>query len=221
MKGDINGQGLVGLLPDGRTLARYDYVEKSTWKETQSDTFVATTIKRGLFEHKLVAGVEAGVTFSDSEIGIGPGTPIDMYEPVYAPSPPDPVARPGSFDVVRLGIYAQDQIRVHPSLVVVPGVRWSRVNVVEGVATSGVFVERPSTEVEVSPTLGVVVLVRPWLSIHGNGPQGFEPPAPGRYLEDGRALSVSDATSFEGGVKVNMRGEQLSSCLALSNGATS
>jgi len=210
MHGDIDGQGLLGLLPDGRTLARYDYVEKSTWNETQSDTFLTTTTDRGPFEHTIVVGAEAGVTLSDSQIGIGPGTPIDMYDPVYAPSQPDPVARPGSFDVVRFGTYAQDQIRLHPALVVVPGLRWSHLNIEDGVTAGGAFIEHASTEVKVSPTLGVVFLARPWLSIYGNGTQGFEPPAPGRYLENGSALSVSDATSFEGGVKVNAREGQLS-----------
>jgi iron complex outermembrane receptor protein len=210
MNGNIDGQGLIGLLPDGRTLARYDYVETSTWNETQSDTFLTTTTDRGPFEHKLVVGGEAGVTFSESEIGIGPGTPIDLYAPIYPPSQPNPVARPGAFDVVRFGAYVQDQIRLHPSLVVVPGLRWSRLNIADGGTAGGMFLlEQQSSEVKVSPTLGVVVLARPWFSIYGNLTQGFEPPAPGRYLEDGRGLSVSDATSFEGGVKVNARDGQL------------
>jgi iron complex outermembrane receptor protein len=69
--GDINGQGLAALDADGRTAARFQYHELSTWHEFQTDSFAATTIRTGRIEHRIVAGVEAGLSTADSRIGVG------------------------------------------------------------------------------------------------------------------------------------------------------
>jgi iron complex outermembrane receptor protein len=107
--------------------------------------------------------------------------------------------------VLRLGGYVQDQISLLRSVVVVPGLRVSRLNIDDKVGLSGTTaVELESDDVKISPSLGMVVLPRPWLSLYASGTQGFEPPTPGQYLADGRALSLSDSTSFEGGVKADL-----------------
>jgi iron complex outermembrane receptor protein len=203
--GDINGQGLSGLSEDGRTALRFQYHEVSTWHEYQSDSFATATVRTGRLEHRLVAGVEAGLSTADSLIGIGPATPLDIFEPEYPPQP-EPVARPTRYDVFRLGLYALDQLRLGERVIVAPALRWSRLQIENRVATTA---DPRSAENVVSPSLGLVVLPRSWLSLYGTYAQGFEPPTPGQYLEDGRALEPAENRAFEGGVKVDLLAQRL------------
>ena len=99
--GDINGQGLAALAPDGRTALRFQYHEISQWNEYQTDTFAATSIRTGRINHQLVVGVEAGLSTADSDIGIGPASPLDIFNPVYPPAP-EPVARTMRYATSRL-----------------------------------------------------------------------------------------------------------------------
>jgi iron complex outermembrane receptor protein len=204
--GDINGQALAGLAPDGRTVTRFQYHEISTWHEYQSDTFAATTIRTGRIEHRLVGGVEAGLSTADSQIGIASASSLDIVNPLYL-SQPEPVARATRYDVTRLGVYATDQIRFGERVIVVPALRWSHLVIENRVATAG---EARSTEDVVSPSLGLVVLPRRWLSLYTTYSQGFEPPAPGQYLENGQALAPAENQAFEGGVKADLLDERLS-----------
>ena len=204
--GDINAQGLAGLAEDGHTAFRYQYHEVSTWQEYQTDTFAATTFRTGRVDHRLVTGVEAGLSTADSEIGIGAASPLDIFNPVY-PREPEPVSRPTRYDVSRLGVYTVDQVRFSERVIVVPALRWSRLDTENRVATTG---EDRSTESVVSPSLGLVVLPRPWLSLYMTYAQGFEPPTPGQYLEDGRALASAEHDSIEGGVKADLLDRRIS-----------
>lgn len=205
INGDINGQGLAALAEDGRTALRFQYRDISTWNELQTDTFATTTVHTGRLEHRLVAGVEAGVSTADSEIGIGEAEPLDIFNPVY-PDPPEPERQPIRFDVSRLGLYAIDQIRLGEQVIVVPAVRWSRFEIDDHVAAG----DARSTETVLSPSLGLVVLPRRWLSLYATYARGFEPPAPGLYLEDGRPLEPAEHDSVEGGVKADVLGQRLS-----------
>ena len=204
--GDIDGQGLAALAPDGRTAIRFQYHEVSTWDEYQSDAFATTAFRTGGLDHRLVVGVEGGLSTADSQIGIGGATPLDVFDPVYPPQP-EPTARPTRYDVSRLGAYAVDQLRLGDRLVVVPALRWSWLEIENRVAAAG---EPVSSESVVSPGLGLVFLPRPWLSLYAHYAQGFEPPTPGRYLEDGRALRPSENASLEGGIKADLLGQRLS-----------
>jgi outer membrane receptor protein involved in Fe transport len=130
-----------------------------------------------------VTGVEAGLSTADSQIGVGAASPLDIFNPVYPPQP-EPTALPTRYDVSRLGLYVLDQIRFGSRVIVSPAVRWSHLEVENRVPTPG---EQRSTLNVGSPSLGLVVLPRSWLSVYVNVARGFEPPTPGQYLEDGRA----------------------------------
>jgi iron complex outermembrane receptor protein len=200
--GDLNLEAPLNLDADGRTLNRFNYVEHSTWQEWQSDTFVASNAKTGSVEHKFVAGIEAGLSTAVSQIGVGAASPIDIYAPIYPTQPPPPSLVPTDYDVLRLGVYVQDQIRLLPSLVIVPGLRLSRVDIDDAVARSSLpSAEQASSDAKFSPSLGVVVQPRPWFSLYASATRGFEPPGPGQYFENGNALALADITSYEGGVK--------------------
>ena len=143
---------------------------------------------------------------ADSDIGIASASPLDIFNPVY-PREPEPMSRPTRYDVSRLGLYTVDQVRLGQRLIVVPAVRWSQLDIENRVATTG---EARSTESVVSPSLGLVVLPRPWLSFYATYAQGFEPPTPGQYLEDGRALAPAEHDSIEGGVKADLLDRRIS-----------
>ena len=107
----------------------------------------------------------------------------------------------------RLGFYAVDQIRFGTHVIVNPALRWSRLDIENRVAGVG---EPQSTEHELSPSIGVVVLPRRWLSFYSTVARGFEPPTPGQYLEDGRGLAPAENASVEGGVKADLLAQKIS-----------
>jgi iron complex outermembrane recepter protein len=210
--GDIDIQAPIGLTADGTTVLRYHYREISTWDEYQSDTFVATTTRTGGVEHKLVAGIEAGVSATDSQIGVGPAAPLDIHDPVYGAPPSEPALSPSRFDVTRVGLYATDQIRLSKVVTVVPGLRWSQIDVDDKVAatTRSTTTEPTSADSIVSPSIGLVVLPRPWFSLYSTYNEGFEPPVPGQYLENGLAPALSENSSFEAGAKADLMNQRIS-----------
>jgi iron complex outermembrane receptor protein len=204
--GDIDVQALAALAPDNRTAIRFQYHEVSTWHEYQSDTFAATSFRTGRLDHRLVTGVEGGLSTADSEIGVGGASPLDIFNPVYPPQP-EPTPIQTRYDVSRLGLYALDQIRFGNRVIVSPAVRWSHLEVENRVPTLGE--QRSSSDVG-SPSLGLVVLPRSWLSVYANVARGFEPPTPGQYLEDGRAPEPAEHAFVEGGVKADLLNQRLS-----------
>jgi iron complex outermembrane receptor protein len=205
--GDIDVQAPIGLNADGSAVLRYHYREISKWDEYQSDTFFATTARTGSVEHRLVAGFEAGVSATDSQIGVGPATPLDIHEPDYGPPPAEPPLSPTRFNVTRVGLYATDQIRLSKVVTVVPGLRWSRINVDD--KRPAATVQTPADSL-VSPSIGLVVLPRPWFSLYSTYTEGFEPPVPGQYLENGLAPALSENWSFEAGAKADLMKQRLS-----------
>jgi len=203
--GDIDVQALIGLTPDGLTALRYHYREISTWDEYQSDTFGTTTLRTGPVEHRVVGGIEAGLSKTDSQIGVGSAAPLDIHNPVYGPPPSTPTLTPTRFDVTRVGLYATDQMRLSSHVTVVPGIRWSRVDVDDRLKT-----QSTSADSVVSPSVGLVVLPRPWYSLYSTYTQGFEPPTAGQYLENGGAPALSENRSFEAGAKADLLERRLS-----------
>jgi iron complex outermembrane receptor protein len=112
------------------------------------------------------------------------------------------------FDVTRLGVYVTDQMTLGANLVVAPGLRWSRLVVDDHL--SGV----ESRDALVSPTLGILFRPRASLSVYTSYARGFEPPAPGQYLEGGRPPDLSDHWMVEAGVKGDLPGDRVTAAAA-------
>jgi iron complex outermembrane receptor protein len=210
--GDIDIQGLAGLAPDGRTAFRFAYREISAWQEYQTDTFVISTLATGPINHRLVTGIDFGLSTTDTQIGIGAAPSLDIYAPVYAPRLPAAAMQPTRYNVQRLGAYIQDQIRLRPSITVVPALRWNRIGIEDRTVSR---TDRTAADYALSPSVGVVVLPRPWLSLYASGARGFEPPTPGQYREDGRALVPADNSSIESGVKADLLERRLTLTVAV------
>ncbi len=209
INGDLDLQAPLAMTADGTSVVRFHYREISTWDEYQSDTFAATVVRTGAIEHKLVAGIEAGLSTTDTRIGVGPSAPLDIHDPQYGPAPSDPALIPTRYDVTRVGLYVAAQIRVSPKLTVVPGLRWSQISVDDKVAAAG-GLDASSSDADVSPSLGLVVLPRPWFALYSTYTEGFEPPGPGQYLEGGAAPALSENRMLEAGAKADLLRERLS-----------
>jgi iron complex outermembrane receptor protein len=98
-----------------------------------------------------------------------------------------------------------DHVRLGGRAIIVPAVRWSRL------ATDNRVAGEPSaTESVVTPSLGLVVLPRKWLSLYTTWTRGFEPPTPGQYLENGRAVEPAEHSAFDGGLKADLLERRLS-----------
>jgi iron complex outermembrane receptor protein len=206
--GNLNLEALTGLSPDGQSALRYHYREISHWNEYQSDTFATSVVHTGAIAHTLVAGVEGGLSTTHSQIGFGDSAPLDLANPDYGPPPSPPPLSPTRFDVTRVGLYASDQMRLGPQVIVVPGVRWSRVGIDDKVAA------KTTVDSLATPSLGVVVLPRAWFSIYANYFEGFEPPSPGENLESGGAPALAKNWSFESGAKFDLFGRRLTATAA-------
>src|SRR5262249_60473180 len=118
--GDLDFQALAGRASDGHPAQRFLYREESEGHESQSDSFLTTDFATGKVSHRIVAGVEAGYSTTDSRIGTAPAPSLDIDAPVYGPRPADPPLAPTEFDTPRFGVYVQDQARVGSKLTVVP-----------------------------------------------------------------------------------------------------
>lgn len=206
--GDIDVQALVGRSTDGATLDRFQYREVSAWDELQTDSFATFTVRTGSWRHRLVTGVEAGLSSADTRVTVGPAPSLDIAAPVYAPRLAQPAPTAVRYDVGRFGAYLLDELKVGERLVLVPSLRWSHLQIddraASGSAADGRSLESDAGSSAWSPGLGIVVLPRSWLSLYATYTRGFEPPAPGSYTADGRALQPADNRMFEGGVKLDL-----------------
>ena len=208
--GDFDVQGLLGLDADGRTAERFHYREISHWNEYQGDAFVSLSAGSGGIRHVLVGGFEAGLSTTDSLIGLGAAPPLDIYDPVYAPRPPEPPLSPTRYDMTRLGVYVQDQIRFGQRLTAVPAVRASQLHLEDRAARdASAAVSNSTSDGKVSPSLGLGFLPRPDVSLYATYSDGFEAPAPSQFSEDGTLLAPVTSRSYEAGVKTQLLGQRL------------
>lgn len=113
------GDGIGSLLPDMRTYQR-DIVHQDDWARGVSvDTRIVGKAFTGPAEHNLTFGVDwkrlrSGYTYRGVYYGTpGEAPPIDLYDPVYGVTVPEPPAMSDSSSTLRqLGLYAQDEIRL-------------------------------------------------------------------------------------------------------------
>jgi iron complex outermembrane receptor protein len=198
--GDLDFHGPAGVDQSAGLLLRFAYRELSRWDEYQSDSFAVFKLGRGRVQHRLVAGVEAGLSQYDSQQGAGGAQPIALRNPVYPPRSAPPALRSLGSDILRLGSYVQDQIQLGRRFTLVPGLRFSSV----GVEDRGAGAAPRSTNDVWSPALGAVFLPRPWLSAYASWSQGFEPPVAGELDQDGHPLQPTHTRSIEGGIKAEL-----------------
>jgi iron complex outermembrane receptor protein len=114
--------------PAERVLNRYGYFEHRKGRITTADQNLEGRFQTGALRHQLLAGVDV-VRFrensraaGDDSIG-GTLTPIDVYNPVYAPYTPPPLTANPKSTLRGAGVYLQDQVKIGERLILVGGVR--------------------------------------------------------------------------------------------------
>jgi len=213
--GDLDVQALAALLPDGRTATRFLYREESEWGEYQTDSFATFALGDGSVRHRVVLGIEAGLSTVFSRIGTAPAPSLDIYDPVYGPRPQEPPLVPSGSDLWRFGAYLQDQLSLGTRFMLVPALRVSRLRQEDQSSAARSAPEgRSSTATPVTPSLGVVFRARARLSLYASYAEGFEPGPLGQYLEDGRALEPVASRALEAGLKAELAGGRLVVSLA-------
>ena len=205
--GDLDFQALVGLAADGRTALRGAYREKSVWNEYQSDSFATLSAKTGAVSHRVVAGLEAGLSKVDSRIGIGGAPPLDIYAPVYGPQ----AARAGARTdrqrhAARRALRPGSARARRQRFRFVPALRWSRLRLEDRAPAASSRGSGPVThDSAVTPSLGFVFLPRPWLSLYVSGSPRLRAadtgPIPARI---GRALAPLRAVDWRPGMKADL-----------------
>ncbi|MEM8996878.1 MAG: TonB-dependent receptor, partial [Acidobacteriota bacterium] len=194
-----------GLFPDNRTVLRFIVRGGTDWREYQSDTFFTYDIDTDSVDHRMVGGFEIGYSTTDGETGFGPATPVDLFDPVYAPGPATTaLSFAADSDTRRYGAYIQDQITFGDRFHILGALRWSQVRNRNTVAGTD------SDEEAWSPRVGLVYQIGERFSVYGSFSEGFEPAGPGAILEDGRPADPTRSESYEVGFKANLLRNRLS-----------
>jgi iron complex outermembrane receptor protein len=156
---------------------------------TATEALLEGRQRTGRIEHRLLFGID-GVWHDASRLEAeDPGTPLDVYTPVYGsfaePSLGDAV--PVDTAIRRAGLFAQDQMKIAGRLSVRVGVRRDRVsNTVVG--------EEGTTDWATTGNVGVVYEVVSGLAPYASYSQSFDPVA---------------GTNAEGDIFQPKRGEQI------------
>lgn len=103
----------AALRPDARTLDRIFYVSKPEVDVWTADQSAQALFDTGTLQHTLLLGVDYQHAVTNRDQGLGPATPLDVYNPVYGSFDPSVVSLSADPEqtVAQRGVYLQDQIR--------------------------------------------------------------------------------------------------------------
>jgi iron complex outermembrane receptor protein len=113
---------LAGVLPDGLTATRTNFLSIPKLEGLQTDTHASTMLRTGRFRHTLLGGTDFQWQRYNNTQGFGLGTTINMTQPLYGQGDRIPSAsisqRQSQF---QGGLYGQEQIEVAHFTVVAGG----------------------------------------------------------------------------------------------------
>lgn len=113
---------LSGVLPDGITATRTNFLSIPKLEGLQTDTHASTTLRTGRLRHTLLGGMDFQWQRYNNTQGFGLGSTINMTQPVYGQGDRIPTAsisqRQSQF---QGGIYGQEQMEVAHFTVVAGG----------------------------------------------------------------------------------------------------
>lgn len=155
----------------GRHLGRQWYVYDDSARVTTSDLSLVGRRATGPVTHAFVAGVDGLHHRASQASAFGSGTPLDVYTPTYG-SFAEPSLAPSTAatrnTIGRLGVFAQNQMKVLDRLNVRVGVRQDRVrNTVEG--------SEGQTDWATTGNVGVVFELRRGLAPYASVSSSFNP----------------------------------------------
>ncbi|MDC7784865.1 TonB-dependent siderophore receptor [Rhodoplanes sp. TEM] len=112
------------LLADQRTISRYGFTVDGHLTSFTVDTSVEGKFRTGLLAHTLLIGTDYLRFESTDKVGLGYGTNLDLYNPVYSNVAPTIYSYMDQDEVQRqLGVYAQDQIKIADKWLLTLGAR--------------------------------------------------------------------------------------------------
>jgi iron complex outermembrane recepter protein len=181
---DPNGQYL------GRPWNVYDDTSRTTTVDLLAEGFVET---RGI-EHTVLIGVDGLLNDATMKAAYGTGTPLNVYAPVYGSVPRPSITNeaPEESEIRRVGLFAQDQLKIAERLNVRVGVRR---DMVRNAVSGGEVAKDWAT----SLNFGVVYEVLPGLAPYASYSESFNPV--GGVDDNGRTYKPKRAEQIEGGLK--------------------
>lgn len=192
---------------NGHYLGRPWYIYDDSSRVTTADVFVEGRLQTGGVEHTLLFGMD-GMLHNASQVSAsGMGTPLNVYAPVYGsfPRPAITTETPAGNEIRRIGVLAQDQVKIAERLSLRLGVRRDLVrNAVVGADTE--------KDWATSTNAGVVYEVLPGLAPYVSYSESFNPVT--GVDASGRGYKPKQAEQIEGGIKWESQRQPLQATLA-------
>lgn len=113
------------LDPDGAHLNRLWYVYDDSSRVTTADALLEGRLQTGGVQHTLLFGIDGLLQDASQTTAQGLGTPLNVYSPVYGgfPRPSITTETPVENEIRRIGVLAQNQMRIAERLSVRVGLR--------------------------------------------------------------------------------------------------
>lgn len=198
----------VGLSPDQRSVARGQFDVENASRSAALDTSLLYTWSSGRIAHTTLAGVDASRGKRSEEGSIGSVADLDLYTPRYGAQGDLAYAGKRENRDRRVGVYAQDQMKIDQQWVVLVGGRydWSwNDSRPRSVPPAAWLNERDGA---FSGRLGLVHLVGNGLAPFVSFSQSFQPTS-GSDALTGERLVPTRGTQYEAGVRYQPEGRQL------------
>jgi iron complex outermembrane recepter protein len=199
------------LAADQTTIERSVVNGQYDWYEYLADSFVTGNIGQGAVRQRVVAGGEFGLSTSKGFWNSAAAPGIDLRHPAYgngAVTPPGLSPDSTSSEILRLGLYVLDEVRLGDRFSVVPGLRWSFTRNTDEAA------DLVQTDRDISPRLGVVFKADPSWSLYASYVNSFQPPWPGSVDASGSAIDPVVTDAYEVGTKADLLDDTLTTTLA-------
>ena len=189
---------------DGTYLNRLWYFTDDESRVSNADLLLEGKLDWGNTRHNLLFGIDAMDSHSRQlSWGDYPGTPLDVYNPVYGTFAfPDYLSMPANdtvTDVRNVGVLLQDQVKIGERWVVVGGLRHDRAKTDTRVTFEGEITPDHTDDSATSKNLGVVYLADGGWSPYASYSESFEPVA-GTDI-DGDAFDPKRGKQAEVGLK--------------------
>ena len=158
--------------PNGRYLGRQWYIYDDSSRVTSGEVLLQGNRKTGAITHTLLLGVDGMIHDASQASAGGQGTPLDVYSPTYGrfPEPSLNGAAPTETKIRRLGVLAQNQMKLIDRVSLRVGVRRDHVRN----AVIGGEVQR---DWATTGNLGLVYEVLPGLAPYASYSESFNPVA--------------------------------------------
>jgi iron complex outermembrane recepter protein len=193
--------------PNGQYLGRPWYIYDDSSQVTTADLLLEGRLQTGGVEHTLLFGVDGMLHDASQTSASGTGTPLNVYSPVYGsfPRPAITTEVPAENEIRRIGVLAQDQMKIAERLSVRLGLRRDMVR-------SAVIGGDTRKDWATSANFGLVYEMLPGLAPYVSYSESFNPVS--GVDANGRGYEPKQAEQIEGGIKWESRELPLQATLA-------